>query len=184
MGKGEERLTDPQGSNEFHGFSVKEEGRLAHRIVYHLHVGPADSFAKSQSNGFEKGLFGCKSNGVTFSRSRLSLATRDLFFGEDTTDEEVTPSGDEAVDPFDIYNIDARAKDHNERVKGFKDSRFMGSTVLNRLLLAHRTPWPLESQLFDESDHFPDGLVEADEDRSGNNAVSDVEFFNLPDFCY
>ena len=60
----------------------------------------------------------------------------------------------------------------------------MGSSAFNRLLLAPRTPWPIESLLFDESDHFPDGPVEADEDRSGNNAVSDVEFFNLPDFCY
>jgi len=40
------------------------------------------------------------------------LATSDLFFGEDTTDEEVTPSGDEVVDPFDIYDIDACAEDH------------------------------------------------------------------------
>jgi hypothetical protein len=112
VGKGEERLTDSQGLNEFSGFSVKEEGRLAHGIVHHLHVGPTDSLAKSKSNGFEKSLFGCKSNGVTFSRARLSLAASDLFFGEDTTDEEVTPSGDEAVDPFDMDNIDARADNH------------------------------------------------------------------------
>ncbi len=92
---------------------MKEEGRLAHRIVRHFDVGPVDPFAKSQPHGFEKGFFGCKSNGETFRGSGLLLTAADFSFGEETDEEEVTPTGDEVFDPFDIHDIDARSNNHN-----------------------------------------------------------------------
>ncbi len=107
---------------------MKEEERFAHGIIHHLDVSPVNPFAESPSNGFEKGFFGCKSNGKTFGGSGLSLAAVDFSFGEDTLEEEVTPPGDEVFNPFNIHDIDACSKDHKEngsRGQGFKGSRFL-----------------------------------------------------------
>lgn len=127
---------------------MKEEARFAHGIVYHLDVGPADALAKSQPNCFEKGFFGCKSNGETFGRSGLCPATVDFSFAKDTTQEEVTPAGNEVFDPFDVNDIDARSDDHNERVGGVKDSRVEGTICIVGFSLDPSTPWALESFYF------------------------------------
>jgi hypothetical protein len=112
VGKGEERLTDPQGVKEIPCFSVKEEGRFPQGVVYHLDISPSNSFTISQSNGLEKGLFGREPYGKTFGGPGLLVAAADLPFREDTDEKEVAPSGQEALDPFDIDNINARSKDH------------------------------------------------------------------------
>jgi hypothetical protein len=102
---------------------MKEEGGFPQGIVYHLDIGPADSFAVSQSNGLEKGFLGSKSDRKAFGGTGLPLAAGDLSVGEDTAPKEITPPGHETLDPFDIDNIDARSNNH----KNSQESRVRSS---------------------------------------------------------
>jgi len=140
VGKREKGLLDSKGLKQVSCLSVKQEGRLAARIVHYLDIGPANSFGVSQSDGLEKGFFGGEAKGKAFGRPELTAAAADFAFGENSAQKKITPSGHEALDSLDIDDIYSRSDDHNAGIEGFKGS---GGGAFLRFSLAPGPPGPL-----------------------------------------
>ena len=91
---------------------MEGEERFPQGIILHFDIRPLDTISKAPSNGFEKGLLGCKPNGKTFGGAGPLLTPDDFSLCKDPTKEEVSPTSHHTFDPFDIHDVDTGSNDH------------------------------------------------------------------------
>jgi hypothetical protein len=112
VGESEKSLFDSLGFENLLGLSMEGEERSPERIILHFDIRPLDTLAKAHSNGFEKGLLGCKSSGEAFGGAGSVLTPDDFSLGKEPTQEEVSPTSHHTFDPFNTDDVDAISNNH------------------------------------------------------------------------
>src|SRR4030042_1176800 len=112
VGKGDKSPLNWVGLEELLCLSAEGETRFSCGFVLHFDVRPLNSIPQSGSDRLEKGLFGCKKDGKTFSRSGPSLAPEDLLLRKYPAKEEISPAGHHLFNPFDLHNVDTGTNNH------------------------------------------------------------------------